>query len=135
MTSAPRAYADTIRALGGPEVSPREIVAVWHIRPTQVVLEHFLGRQISPHDIEVFRRCFGAVVATVQPYPGVVGKLDALDRGGYRLGVFTTATHRAGRSGCACALHEVSSSDRTCSSPRSMATAVLISGRLAGLSC
>jgi HAD superfamily hydrolase (TIGR01549 family) len=98
MTSAPRAYADTIRCLGGPEVSPSEIVAVWHIGPTPVVLEHFLGRQISPHDIELFHRCFAAVVATVQPFPGVVEMLDALSGGGYRLGVFTTATRRAATS-------------------------------------
>jgi HAD superfamily hydrolase (TIGR01549 family) len=95
MTSAPQAYANTIRSLGGPEVSPSEVVAVWHIGPTPVVLEHFLGRPISPDDTERFHRHFAAVVATVQPYPGVVGMLDALDRGGYRLGVLTTATRRA----------------------------------------
>ncbi len=69
-------------------------VAVWHIGPTQVVLEHFLGRPVSLEDTERFHRHFAAVVATVVPYPGVVGMLDALDRGGYRLGVFTTATCR-----------------------------------------
>jgi HAD superfamily hydrolase (TIGR01549 family) len=95
MTSAPQAYVDTIRSLGGPDVSPSEVVAVWHIGPTPVVLEHFLGRPVSPDDTERFHRHFAAVVATVQPYPGVVGMLDELDRGGHRLGVFTTATHRA----------------------------------------
>ena len=95
MTSAPQAYVDTIRSLGGPDVSPSEVVAVWHIGPTPEVLEHFLGRPVSPDDTERFHRHFAAVVATVQPYPGVVGMLDALDRGGYRLGVFTTATRQA----------------------------------------
>ena len=95
MTSAPQAYVDTIRSLGGPEVSPSEVVAVWHIGPTQVVLEHFLGRQISPHDTARFHRFFAAVVATVEPFPGVVEMLDALSRNGYRLGVLTTATRRA----------------------------------------
>jgi len=98
MTSAPQAYADTIRSLGGPEVSPSEIVAVWHIGPTQVVLEHLLGRQISPHDTERFHRFFDAVVATVEPFPGVIEMLDALSRSGYRLGVLTTATRRAATS-------------------------------------
>jgi HAD superfamily hydrolase (TIGR01549 family) len=95
MTSAPQAYVDTIRSLGGPDVSPSQVVAVWHIGPTEVVLEHFLDRQISPRDIELFHRCFATVVATVQPFPGVVEMLDALNRSGYRLGVFTTATRRA----------------------------------------
>jgi HAD superfamily hydrolase (TIGR01549 family) len=98
MTSAPQAYADTIRSLGGPEVSPSEVVAVWHIGPTQVVLEHFLGRPVSPRDTERFHRFFDAVVATVEPFPGVIDMLDALSQGGYRLGVFTTATRRAATS-------------------------------------
>jgi HAD superfamily hydrolase (TIGR01549 family) len=95
MTSAPQAYVDTIRSLGGPDVSPSEVVAIWHIGPTQVVLEHFLGRPVSPDDTERFHHHFAGVVATVQPYPGVVGMVDALDRCGHRLGVFTTATRRA----------------------------------------
>jgi HAD superfamily hydrolase (TIGR01549 family) len=95
MTSAPQAYADTIRSLGGPDVSASEVVAVWHIGPTEVVLEHFLGRPVSRHDTEHFHRFFAAVVATVEPFPGVVEMLDALGRGGHRLGVFTTATRRA----------------------------------------
>jgi HAD superfamily hydrolase (TIGR01549 family) len=95
MTSAPQAYADTIRSLSGPEVSASDVVAVWHLGPTPVVLEHFLGRQISPDDAERFHRFFDAVVATVEPFPGVIEMLDALSRNGNRLGVFTTATRRA----------------------------------------
>jgi HAD superfamily hydrolase (TIGR01549 family) len=98
MTSAPRAYADTIRSLGGPAVSPSEVAAVWHIGPTPVVLEHFLGRPVSPHDTERFHHHFAAVVATAEPFPGVVDMLDALRRGGHRLGVLSTATHRAATS-------------------------------------
>jgi HAD superfamily hydrolase (TIGR01549 family) len=95
MTSAPQAYTDTIRSLGGPAVSPSEVVAVWHIGATEVVLEHFLGRPVSPRDTERFHRFFDAVVATVEPFPGVVDMLDALSRSGHRLGVLTTATRRA----------------------------------------
>jgi HAD superfamily hydrolase (TIGR01549 family) len=98
MISAPEAYADTIRSLGGPEVSPSEVVAVWHIGPTPVVLEHFLGRPVSLRDTERFHRHFADVAATVAAFPGVVEMLDALSRGGHRLGVLTTATHRAATS-------------------------------------
>jgi HAD superfamily hydrolase (TIGR01549 family) len=73
-------------------------VAVWHIGPTEVVLEHFLRRQISPRDTERFHHHFAAVIATAQPFPGVVDMLDALTQGGCRLGVFTTATRRAATS-------------------------------------
>ena len=98
MTSAPQAYADTIRSLGGPDVSPSEVVAVWHIGPTPVVLEHFLGRPVSPRDTERFHHHFADVVAGVEPFPGVVEMLDALSVGGHRLGVLTTATRRAATS-------------------------------------
>jgi HAD superfamily hydrolase (TIGR01549 family) len=98
MTSAPQTYADTIRSLGRPEVSPSEVVAVWHPGPTPVVLEHFLGRQTSLHDTERFHRHFATVVASVEAFPGVVDMLDALSRTGHRLGVLTTATHRAATS-------------------------------------
>jgi Haloacid dehalogenase-like hydrolase len=87
MTSAPQAYADTIRSLGGPEVSPSDVLAVWHIGPTPVVLEHFLGRPVSLRDTERFHRHFADVVASVEAFPGVVEMLDALSRGGHRLGV------------------------------------------------
>jgi HAD superfamily hydrolase (TIGR01549 family) len=98
MTSAPQAYADTIRSLGGPDVSPSEVVAVWHVGPTPVVLEHFLGRPVSSRDTERFHRHFAAVVASVEVFPGVVEMLDALSRSGHRLGVLTTATRRAATS-------------------------------------
>jgi HAD superfamily hydrolase (TIGR01549 family) len=98
MTSAPQAYADTIRSRGGPEVSSSEVVAVWHIGPTPVVLEHFLGRPVSLRDAERFHRHFADVVGSVEPFPGVVEMLDALSRSGHRLGVLTTATRRAATS-------------------------------------
>ena len=98
MSSAPQAYADTIRSLGGPAVSPSEVVAVWHIGPTAVVLEHFLGRPVSLRDTERFHRHFADVVASVEAFPGVVEMLDALSRSDHRLGVFTTATRRAATS-------------------------------------
>lgn len=37
---APAVYADTIHALGGPDVSPATVVATWHIGVMPVVLAH-----------------------------------------------------------------------------------------------
>jgi len=46
MTLAPQAYADTIRLLGGPVVSPAQVVAAWHIGPTAAVRcsSRYVGR-------------------------------------------------------------------------------------------
>ncbi|HEY6790806.1 MAG TPA: HAD-IA family hydrolase, partial [Trebonia sp.] len=95
MTLAPQAYADTIRLLGGPVVSPGEVVAAWHIGSTPAVLEHFLGRAMTSRDIECFYGAFEAVTAAVRPFPGIPGMLRSLRRQGYRLGIFTHATRRA----------------------------------------
>jgi HAD superfamily hydrolase (TIGR01549 family) len=95
MILAPTAYADTIHALGGPKVRPADIVAAWHIGPTPTVLAHFLGRSASVDDIECFYRHFEVVGANARPFPGVVDMIGALGRGGFRLGIFTSATRRA----------------------------------------
>jgi HAD superfamily hydrolase (TIGR01549 family) len=95
MTLTPRVYAETIRRLGGPEVSQEEVIEAWHIGSTPVVLSHFLCRSVTPQDIECFYGSFKAAIAAVQPLPGIPGMLSALRREGYRLAVFTHATRRA----------------------------------------
>lgn len=92
MASMPRAYSDTIRALGGPAVTPDDIVATWHIGPTPVVLAHFLGRPTGPPDLDCFRRYADAAVHAARPFPGVVEMLDRLGQAGCRLGICTSAT-------------------------------------------
>nr|WTA00136.1 HAD family hydrolase [Streptomyces sp. NBC_00857] len=95
MRSVPQAYTDAIRTLGGDEISPSEVMAVWHMGSTAVVLEHFLGRPVSPDDLECFHRCLAVATADVKPFPGVVEMLETLGRRGQALGVFTSATRRA----------------------------------------
>lgn len=95
MALAPQAYADTIRCLGGPTVTPGEVVAAWNIGSTPVVLEHFLGRAAASRDIDCFYANFEALIPAVQPFPGIPRMLRALRRQGYRLGIFTHATRRA----------------------------------------
>ncbi|WP_141721609.1 HAD family hydrolase [Micromonospora citrea] len=94
MTIAPAVYADTIRALGGPVVSPADVVATWHIGATPAVLAHFLGRPVAAGDLDCFQRHFEAATGDVQPFPGVLDLVDALDRAGCRLGIFTAASRR-----------------------------------------
>ncbi|MFJ5222890.1 HAD family hydrolase [Streptomyces sp. NPDC088400] len=95
MRSVPQAYTDAIRTLGGGEISPSEVMAVWHMGSTSVVLEHFLGRAVSPDDMECFYRCLAVTTADVEAFPGAVEMLDTLGSQGRALGVFTSATRRA----------------------------------------
>jgi HAD superfamily hydrolase (TIGR01549 family) len=95
MVSVPAGYAATIGALGGPDVSPEQVVAAWHLGPTAVVLAHFVGRPITAEDIECFYRCLQEATDAARPYPGVERLLDALGTDGYQLAVFTSATRRA----------------------------------------
>lgn len=95
MTLVPKAYADTIKCLGGPDVSPPEVVANWNIGPTPAVLRRFLGRTVTAGDLECFYDNFQAVMAAVRPFPGVTEMLRSLHRQGRRLAIFTHATRRA----------------------------------------
>ncbi|MFI5490094.1 HAD family hydrolase [Micromonospora echinaurantiaca] len=94
MTIAPAVYVDTIRALGGPDVSPATVVATWHIGHTPVVLAHFLQRPVTASDVECFHRRFQAAIADIRPFPGVFDLADDLRRAGCRLGIFTAALRR-----------------------------------------
>src|SRR5215472_14571984 len=75
MRSMPRVYADTIRYLGGPDVSPGDVQAIWHIGPTSVVLEHFLGRPVSPGNMECFYAHLERAMAIVRPFDGIIEML------------------------------------------------------------
>ena len=97
LVAAPTAYVETVRALGGPELSIAEVVGIWHIGPTPVVLSHFLRRPVTPGDLECFTARFADAVAEVRPFPGVPGMIDALLATERRLGIYTTATLWAAR--------------------------------------
>ncbi|MEV6104230.1 HAD family hydrolase [Streptomyces sp. NPDC051940] len=90
-----RAYADTIRSLGGPPVSPDEVVAGWHVGHTELVLAHFLGRPCGGAEVERFHTHLDPALSGLRPFPGIADLLDALVAADVRLGVFTAATRRA----------------------------------------
>jgi HAD superfamily hydrolase (TIGR01549 family) len=95
MSRAPQAYADTVRSLGGPDLSAADVAAAWHIGPTAVVLAHFLARPVDAHDLACFGQRFEAAMEGVRPFAGVVALLDALERAGLGLAIVTTATRWA----------------------------------------
>ncbi|MFE6622229.1 HAD family hydrolase [Streptomyces sp. NPDC057740] len=93
-----RAYAEAIRSLGGPPVSPDEVVAGWHVGHTDLVLAHFLGRTCGPAEVERFHAHLDPAVAELRPFPGIPALLDEVADAGLRLGVFTAATRRVALS-------------------------------------
>lgn len=94
MDVIPRAYAETIRRLGGPTVTPREVITAWHIGAAPAVLAHFLGRQVTAEEQEGFYRRCALIAQDVRPFPGVRDLLDAVRAAGYLTAVFTAAARR-----------------------------------------
>jgi HAD superfamily hydrolase (TIGR01549 family) len=98
MSYAPAVYADTVRALGGPDINAEDVAAVWHIGPTPVLLQHLLGRPVTSTDLDCYFTRFDTAFAHVRAFPGIPEMLAALAAARMPLGVFTTATARAAAS-------------------------------------
>ncbi len=95
MGYAPQVYANTIRRLGGPGVTPKKVVDVRHIGPTAAFLRHFLRRDVSEAGIDVYFEIFDEAFAETRAFPGVIAMLDNLAGLGFPVGILTTATRRA----------------------------------------
>ena len=94
MDAVPAAYVRTIREICGREVTSAEVVDVWHIGPTPVVLAHFAGRAVDDGDVAAYYRHFESVVLGVRAFDGVRAMLEDLARD-IPLGIVTTATRRS----------------------------------------
>ena len=94
MTVVPAAYVRVIRELGGPDLTPQELVAAWHLGPSPAVLAHFLGRETTGDDLEHFYARMTECAAATRLFPGITGLLRALRDDGYALAVYTSATRR-----------------------------------------
>jgi HAD superfamily hydrolase (TIGR01509 family) len=88
-------YVETIRLLGGAEVTTDEVLSNFNIGPTPLVLEHFLGHPVSSLDLDAYYLAYERAISRLQPFPGVTSMLGQLRRAGYRLGLYTSATRRA----------------------------------------
>ena len=77
MQSAPGVSVAAIEALSGRRVTTRDVVDVWHIGPTPVVLEHFTGRPATGDVLDTFYGFFAAASRHTRPFPGIVSLLDA----------------------------------------------------------
>ncbi|MEV6108199.1 HAD-IA family hydrolase [Streptomyces sp. NPDC051940] len=90
-------YAATLRGLGGPEVTREQIQGAFRLGTAPAVLAHFLGRAITPEELERHRAEFRSRATAVEPFPGVVAMLDTLRAGGLPLAVYTGASRVGAR--------------------------------------
>ena len=89
----PAAYVTTVRELGGPVVTPAEVVDRYWLGPAEAILTDILGHDVAAAAADVYYRELAA--ARIAPYPGVADVLAALRRHGHPVAVFTGASSRA----------------------------------------
>ena len=91
--AVPAAFVRAVRALGGPELDASDVVdAYWRGTP-EVILEHLVGRPLTPTETDLYYRELEGV--EVAPYPEVADTFAALEVQGRARAVFTGASTRA----------------------------------------
>ncbi len=91
--AVPAAFVRAVRALSGSDLPPSAVVdAYWRGTP-EVILEHLVGRPLTPTETDLYYRELEGV--EVAPYPEVADTFAALKAQGRALAVFTGASTRA----------------------------------------
>jgi HAD superfamily hydrolase (TIGR01509 family) len=89
----PAAYVTTVHELGGPAVTPEQVVARYWLGTAEMILADLLGRDITAADADLY---YGQLAdADIAPYPGVAEVVAALRTRGHPVAVFTGASSRA----------------------------------------
>jgi HAD superfamily hydrolase (TIGR01509 family) len=91
--AVPAAYVTAIRELGGPVVTPAQVVERYGLGTPEAILADLLGRDVAAAAADVYYRELAR--ADVAPYPGVTEVLATLRRRGHPVAVFTGASSRA----------------------------------------
>ncbi|AEV85183.1 hydrolase [Actinoplanes sp. SE50] len=91
--AVPRAFVQAVAVLGGPPVTPADVVGSYWRGTNEVILTHLVGRPLSPAEQEIYFRQLDDV--SVPVYPGILDTLCALHAAGLPLVVFTGASTRA----------------------------------------
>jgi len=89
----PAAYAAALVRIGGPAVSPADVVAAYALGPPEVILGHLAGRPLTALETEAYYDELADV--SVRPYPGVAPAVAVLRARGAVLAVFTGTSTRA----------------------------------------
>jgi HAD superfamily hydrolase (TIGR01509 family) len=89
----PAAYVAAVRQLGGPAVTPAQVISRYWIGTPEAILADLLGRDVEAVDAEVY---YGQLAgAQIEPYPDVDDVLAALRARGHPVAIFTGASSRA----------------------------------------
>ena len=89
----PAAYVAAVVRLGGPRLSPADVIAGYSRGPSEVLLAHLLGRELGAGEPEVY---YDELATTrVELYPGVAAVIAELRAAGHPIAVFTGASRRA----------------------------------------
>jgi HAD superfamily hydrolase (TIGR01509 family) len=91
--AVPAAFAAAVARLGGPAVTPEQVVASYARGTPETILAHLTGRDIAAAEAEAYYRELAD--ARVAPYPGVREALSELRTLRHAVAVFTGASRRA----------------------------------------
>jgi pyrophosphatase PpaX len=89
------AFISTILEAGGRRFTPDEIVEAFTVGPSERMMEHLLGRQVTEAEHASYHRRLNIGAAAMRPYPGMEAALTALADAGLRLALFTGADVRS----------------------------------------
>jgi hypothetical protein len=92
-TAVPAAYVAAVRRLGGPPVTPEQVVETYPVGPPAVMLSYLTGRTLTESDLEVYYSELSHAV--IPAYPGVTRTMARLRALGQPVAVFTGASKRA----------------------------------------
>jgi HAD superfamily hydrolase (TIGR01509 family) len=91
--AVPASFVTTVGRLGGPAVTPEQVIATYSHGPAEAILAHLLGRELAPAEADVYYDVLAG--SMIVPYPGVPGVLARLRGRGHPVAVFTGASRRA----------------------------------------
>ena len=91
--AVPAAYVATVRELGGPPVTPAQVVDRYWLGTPEMILADLLGQDLAVGAADDY---YGRLAdADVALYPGVAAVLAELRRRGHLVAVFTGSSSRA----------------------------------------
>jgi HAD superfamily hydrolase (TIGR01509 family) len=91
--AVPAAYVTAVRQLGGPPVTPAEVVSRYWLGIPEMILADLLGRDVNGAEADLYYDQLAR--AEVVPYPGAPAVLAALRACGHPVAIFTGTSSRA----------------------------------------
>jgi HAD superfamily hydrolase (TIGR01509 family) len=90
----PAAYIATVRDIGGPLLTPDEVISAYSVGPPRAMLGYFLGREAAAAEVDRYHHTLRTHANGITAYSGIEESLIALRRR-LPLAVFTGASRRA----------------------------------------